>query len=431
MTGRPSVLFVCVHNAGRSQMAAGWLRHLAGERVEVRSAGSAPGDSINPVAVAAMAEVGIDIAGQQPKILTDEAVQVSDVVITMGCGDACPFFPGTRYEDWVLEDPAGQGIESVRPIRDEIRSRIEALVAELLEQSDPAKRRALVAFVALGVIWGSNFIFMKWATETISPAQVTLLRVAFGLLPVLAYGAARQVFRRSHLRHTHHFLVMAVLATTLYYYAYAAGTERLPSGIAGALSGSIPLFSFVSAAAFLRSEAITRLRLLGILVGFAGVLLVARPWEAGGTVDPVGVGLMLLGSASIGLSFVYAKRFLSGLGIPAAALTTYQMALGLLILLVVVDLDGITGITADLRASIALVLGLGLLGTGIAYILYYFIVAELGAVTASGATYIPPVVALAIGWLAVGEPLSWYDGAAVALILTGVVILRLGGRAAD
>lgn len=184
-------------------------------------------------------------------------------------------------------------------------------------------RLALLAFVALGVIWGRNFIFMKWATETISPAQVTLLRVAFGLLPVLAYGAARQVFRREHLRHTHHFLVMAVLATTLYYYAYAAGTERLPSGIAGALSGSIPLFSFVSAAAFLRSEAITRLRLLGILVGFAGVLLVARPWESDGAIDPAGVGLMLLGSASIGLSFVYAKRFLSGLGIPAAALTTY------------------------------------------------------------------------------------------------------------
>lgn len=133
MSPTPSVLFVCVHNAGRSQMAAGWLRHLAGERVEVRSAGSAPGDSINPVAVEAMAEVGIDIADQQPKILTDEAVQVSDVVITMGCGDACPFFPGTRYEDWVLEDPAGQGIEAVRPIRDEIRGRIEALLTELLE----------------------------------------------------------------------------------------------------------------------------------------------------------------------------------------------------------------------------------------------------------------------------------------------------------
>lgn len=129
---KPSVLFVCVHNAGRSQMAAGFLRELGQGRVEVRSAGSMPGDAINPVAVAAMAEVGIDIAGEQPKVLTTGAVQASDVVVTMGCGDACPFFPGKRYEDWKLDDPAGQGIEAVRPIRDEIRARIEALLADLL-----------------------------------------------------------------------------------------------------------------------------------------------------------------------------------------------------------------------------------------------------------------------------------------------------------
>lgn len=129
---KPSVLFVCVHNAGRSQMAAGFLRELGQGRVEVRSAGSMPGDAINPVALAAMAEVGIDIAGEQPKVLTTEAVQASDVVVTMGCGDACPFFPGKRYEDWKLDDPAGQGIEAVRPIRDEIRGRIEALLADLL-----------------------------------------------------------------------------------------------------------------------------------------------------------------------------------------------------------------------------------------------------------------------------------------------------------
>ena len=128
----PAVLFVCVHNAGRSQMAAGFLRDIAGERIEVRSAGSLPAEQINPVAVAAMAEVGIDIAGEQPKVLTTEAVQDSDVVITMGCGDACPFFPGKRYEDWTLDDPAGQGIEAVRPIRDEIRRRIEQLVGELI-----------------------------------------------------------------------------------------------------------------------------------------------------------------------------------------------------------------------------------------------------------------------------------------------------------
>ena len=128
----PSVLFVCVHNAGRSQMAAGFLRDIAGDRIEVRSAGSMPAEQINPIAVEAMGELGIDITAEQPKVLTTEAVQASDVVITMGCGDACPFFPGKRYEDWKLDDPAGQGIEAVRPIRDEIRSRIEKLVAELV-----------------------------------------------------------------------------------------------------------------------------------------------------------------------------------------------------------------------------------------------------------------------------------------------------------
>jgi len=128
---KPTVLFVCVHNAGRSQMAAGYLRHLAGDRIDVLSAGSAPAGSINPVAVAAMAEEGIDIAAEQPRILTTEAVKTSDVVITMGCGDTCPFYPGKRYEDWVLDDPAGQGLDAVRPIRDEIRGRVQALIAEL------------------------------------------------------------------------------------------------------------------------------------------------------------------------------------------------------------------------------------------------------------------------------------------------------------
>lgn len=132
MSTKPTVLFVCVHNAGRSQMAAGYLRELGAGRIEVLSAGSEPGDRINPVAVEAMAEEGIDIAGEQPKILTDAAVQESDVVITMGCGDECPFYPGKRYEDWELEDPAGQDIAHVRPIRDEIRNRIEKLVGELV-----------------------------------------------------------------------------------------------------------------------------------------------------------------------------------------------------------------------------------------------------------------------------------------------------------
>ncbi|MEU0492334.1 arsenate reductase ArsC [Nocardiopsis sp. NPDC006139] len=129
---RPSVLFVCVHNAGRSQMAAAWLAHLSEGRIEVRSAGSAPADALNPAVVEAMAEVGIDITGRRPKLLTADAVEASDVCVTMGCGDTCPFFPGKRYLDWELPDPAGRGVDAVRPIRDEIRERVEALIGELL-----------------------------------------------------------------------------------------------------------------------------------------------------------------------------------------------------------------------------------------------------------------------------------------------------------
>ena len=131
MPDKPSVLFVCVHNAGRSQMAAGFLTHLSRGQVEVRSAGSLPGNQVNPAAVQAMAEVGINVSAQTPKVLTTDAVQASDVVITMGCGDACPIFPGTRYLDWTLDDPAGQDVAAVRPIRDEIRRRVEGLLTEL------------------------------------------------------------------------------------------------------------------------------------------------------------------------------------------------------------------------------------------------------------------------------------------------------------
>ena len=131
MRPKASVLFVCVHNAGRSQMAAAYLSHLAGDRIEVRSAGSAPADTVNPAVVEALLEDGIDISAETPKVLTVEAVEASDYVITMGCGDACPYFPGKTYLDWVLQDPAGQGVDAVRPIRDDIRSRIEALIAEI------------------------------------------------------------------------------------------------------------------------------------------------------------------------------------------------------------------------------------------------------------------------------------------------------------
>lgn len=132
MSDKPTVLFVCVHNAGRSQMAAGWLAHLAGDRIEIWSAGSEPADQVNPIAVEAMAEVGIDISAETPKILTTDSVSRADVVITMGCGDTCPYFPGKRYLDWELADPAGQGIDVVREVRDDIKGRIETLMSKLL-----------------------------------------------------------------------------------------------------------------------------------------------------------------------------------------------------------------------------------------------------------------------------------------------------------
>lgn len=131
MSTKPVVLFVCIHNAGRSQMAAGWLRHLAGDTIEIRSAGSEPADQVNPVAVEAMREIGIDITGQIPRRLDDETARKSDVIVTMGCGDACPFFPGKRYEDWKLDDPAGLDLAAVRRIRDEIRDRVTALLTEV------------------------------------------------------------------------------------------------------------------------------------------------------------------------------------------------------------------------------------------------------------------------------------------------------------
>ena len=133
MTHKPTVLFVCVHNAGRSQMAAAWLAHITGNRIEIRSAGSEPADHVNPVAIEAMREVGLDITGEHPQLLTTDSVTRADVVITMGCGDACPYFPGKRYEDWDLTDPAGQPIEVVRAVRDDIRARVQALAAELLQ----------------------------------------------------------------------------------------------------------------------------------------------------------------------------------------------------------------------------------------------------------------------------------------------------------
>lgn len=287
-------------------------------------------------------------------------------------------------------------------------------------------RLAYLAFLLLGLIWGSNFLFMKWAAVWITPGQIVLLRIAFGFLPILLLAMWRGVLNWRHVRHLHHFMAMALLATAIYYFAFAAGTALLPSGIAGMLSGAIPLFSFVAAYLFLREEPLNIRTVGGLLLGFLGVLLIAQPWSGTQAIRLEGVLYMIIGSLSVGSSFVYARRFLSGTGIPALALSTYQIGLALLMLLVVVDLHGSSAILTDHKAVIGLVLGLGLMGTGLAYVLYYYIVQHLGALKAAGVTYIPPVIALCIGHLVADEALQLTQLLAVMLILAGVYVLQRG-----
>ncbi|WP_424932683.1 DMT family transporter [Amaricoccus macauensis] len=288
--------------------------------------------------------------------------------------------------------------------------------------------RVYAIFVFLGVIWGSNFIYMKWAVAIISPAQVTFLRVLLGFLP-LAFVAWRQgVIRRDQLRLLPHFAAMAMLATAFYYFAFAQGLALLPSGVAGVLTGSIALFTFLCALIFLPGERGGALSFLGVALGLAGVVLVARPWEsAGAALDPVGILWMMLGALSIGLSFVYARRFLSPYKLPPLALATWQTGIATVVLFAFTDLSGIGAITSDWNAAIGMVIGLGALGTGLAYLIYYYLLQELGAVAASGSTYLPPVVALLIGWLA-GERVGLPEIAAITLILSGVAVLQVGQR---
>ena len=296
---------------------------------------------------------------------------------------------------------------------------------------DEMKKAAYLAFALLGLIWGSNFIFMKWAAAEVSPGQIVLLRVAFGFLPIFIFALAKRALRWEHLRYAHHFAVMSLLATAVYYFAFAKGTVLLPSSIAGLLSGAIPLFTFVCAWLFMREERINLTKAAGVGLGFLGVLLIARPWSSAGAIDIRGVAYMIAGSVSVGCSFVYARRFISPLKLPAVALATYQIGLAMIFLFLVTSLHGIGAVFQDTRAWAGLIFGLGLCGTGLAYVIYYFIVENLGAVAAAGVTYIPPVVALVIGVFLVGDTINPIGYAAIILILSGVAVLQLGSRQAS
>lgn len=289
--------------------------------------------------------------------------------------------------------------------------------------------KTAAAFAFLGIIWGTNFIFMRQASEWISPVQIVFLRVLCGFVPIAVMAWMQKAVRREHLKYTGHFLVMALLATVIYYWAFASGTSLLLSGVSGVLSGAIPLFSFIVAAIFLHQEKITVMRLCGLMLGFAGVILIAKPWQVSGeSISLAGVGYMILGSLSVGISFVYAKKFLADKQIAPLALTTYQIGLALVILACITPFTGITAIAQDSTASLGLIIGLGLLGTGVAYLTYYYLILNLGAVVASSVTYIPPVVALIVGFLAANEQLGVTEILSMVLIMSGVFLLQRPSR---
>lgn len=268
----------------------------------------------------------------------------------------------------------------------------------------------VIAFWTLGLIWGSNFIFMKWALVHITAFQIVFFRLLLGFIPVLIYSIATQQLKKAHIKHVFHFLVMANLAAAVYYYLFVKGTGLLPSGIAGAVSGAIPLFAFVLSVIFIVEEKLTLQKGLGVLLGIIGVLMVARPFESQLSPETTeGVVYLVLGSLSLGASFVYARKFITPLQIPSGALTTYQLGIASFLMLLITDFTGFNQIYTDNYALGGLVLGLGLFGTGLAFILYYFIVRELGATTASSATYLPPVVALIIGVLLLDENITLLD----------------------
>ena len=289
--------------------------------------------------------------------------------------------------------------------------------------------RAYAALILIGFVWGSNFIFIKMATAVLPPMQVVFLRVLVGFLPLALVALWTGAIRRDQLRHLPHFAVMSVLATSFYYYGFVAGGALLPSSVAGLLGGAIPIVTFLTTLVFLRSERPNGLIALGVAVGFVGIALTARPWENGATVNLRGVAWLLSGVASVGISFVYARRYLAPLQLAPVALAAWQTGLASLTLAVVTDFDGITVILDHPRALVALVLGLGVLGTGLAYLIYYYMVQKLGAVGASGATYLPAVVAVVIG-AAVGEKIGLVEVMALVLTLGGVALIQLGGARA-
>jgi drug/metabolite transporter (DMT)-like permease len=294
-------------------------------------------------------------------------------------------------------------------------------------------QRALSAglLVLLGTIWGSNFLFMKLALADISPVNVACFRTLFGAVPIVALAALRGGLSSTHAKWVLHFAAMAILANVGPYLFFVFGTAHLASGIAGVISGSIPCITAVVVAVALPEESLTIRKLAGLAVGFAGILFVAPLSNAaaqpGGSTG-LGIFYMLAGSFSYALALVYAKRFVQPLGLSAVTLAAYQMTLAFLFLLPFASLGSISALAPDHAALIGVIVGLGVVGTGIAFVIYYTLIARIGALRASSVYYLPPAVALAVGAKFLGEPLAIGQLIGAALISVGIYLANSKGR---
>ena len=283
----------------------------------------------------------------------------------------------------------------------------------------------------LGVIWGTNFLFMKVALAVVPPLEVAWLRTIFGALPIAAFALVRGSLTRNDWRFAHHFAAMALLANVGPYVFFVIGTAHLPSGVAGVISGAIPFVTAAIVAVALPAERLTRLKALGLGIGFAGVLLVAPlgrgAASAGGGSPLIGVAAMLAGSVSYALALVYARRFMVSLGLGPVKLATYQMLFAAVLLAPFAAPGHWSELTAHSEALLALVFGLGLAGTGIAFVIYYQLIQSLGALKAASVYYIPPVVALVVGWAVAGETITLVQSIGAMLVMAGIFFANRDG----
>lgn len=277
--------------------------------------------------------------------------------------------------------------------------------------------------ILLGAIWGANFPFTKVALARISGADVACLRTFCGAVPIIAFAIARGHLSVRHLKSIHHFAAMGLLANVGPHLFFVLGTSRLPSGIAGTISGSIPCIAAAVIAVALPEERLTVRKIAGLALGFGGILLVTPPGASlvgGGRSAALGALYMLIGSLSYAMALVYARRFVQPLGLAAVTLAAYQMALGFLFLLPFAHLASFSVLAADTSALLALVVGVGIVGTGLAFVLYYMLIARLGALRAASVYYIPPPVALLMGAIMLGEPFGLMEIAGAGLICAGI-----------